>query len=245
MSEYVIEQVFDGSLLLAAPIAILAGLISFLSPCVLPLLPGYLSYIAGASATRVKVLWGSVLFVAGFTFLFISYGVLFGTLGNTLLRNSDTLVRILGVVTIFLGLIFIFSERFYRSFTLSSRLLSPKLQGIVAAPLLGALFGFGWTPCIGPTLAAVQTLAFQEASAARGAILSAFYSIGLGLPLIVFALFLVRIKKLHRFLLRHSQTFAVVGGFLLILIGLAQLTGLWSEWIASLQGSISNFVPVI
>lgn len=245
MSEYVIEQVFDGSLLLAAPIAILAGLISFLSPCVLPLLPGYLSYIAGASATRVKVLWGSVLFVAGFTFLFISYGALFGTLGNTLLRNSDTLVRILGVVTIFLGLIFIFSERFYRSFTLSSRLLSPKLQGIVAAPLLGALFGFGWTPCIGPTLAAVQTLAFQEASAARGAILSAFYSIGLGLPLIVFALFLVRIKKLHGFLLRHSQTFAVVGGFLLILIGLAQLTGLWSEWIASLQGSISNFVPVI
>lgn len=245
MSEYVIEQVFDGSLLLAAPIALLAGLISFLSPCVLPLLPGYLSYIAGASATRVKVLWGSVLFVAGFTFLFISYGALFGTLGNTLLRNSDTLVRILGVVTIFLGLIFIFSERFYRSFTLSSRLLSPKLQGIVAAPLLGALFGFGWTPCIGPTLAAVQTLAFQEASAARGAILSAFYSIGLGLPLIVFAIFLVRIKKLHRFLLRHSQTFAVVGGFLLILIGLAQLTGLWSEWIASLQGSISNFVPVI
>lgn len=245
MSEYVIEQVFDGSLLLAAPIALLAGLISFLSPCVLPLLPGYLSYIAGASATRVKVLWGSVLFVAGFTFLFISYGALFGTLGNTLLRNSDTLVRILGVATIFLGLIFIFSERFYRSFTLSSRLLSPKLQGIVAAPLLGALFGFGWTPCIGPTLAAVQTLAFQEASAARGAILSAFYSIGLGLPLIVFALFLVRIKKLHRFLLRHSQTFAVVGGFLLILIGLAQLTGLWSEWIASLQGSISNFVPVI
>lgn len=245
MSEYVIEQVFDGSLLLAAPIALLAGLISFLSPCVLPLLPGYLSYIAGASATRVKVLWGSVLFVAGFTLLFISYGALFGTLGNTLLRNSDTLVRILGVVTIFLGLIFIFSERFYRSFTLSSRLLSPKLQGIVAAPLLGALFGFGWTPCIGPTLAAVQTLAFQEASAARGAILSAFYSIGLGLPLIVFAIFLVRIKKLHRFLLRHSQTFAVVGGFLLILIGLAQLTGLWSEWIASLQGSISNFVPVI
>ncbi len=245
MSEYVIEQVFDGSLLLAAPIALLAGLISFLSPCVLPLLPGYLSYIAGASATRVKVLWGSVLFVAGFTFLFISYGALFGMLGNTLLRNSDTLVRILGVVTIFLGLIFIFSERFYRSFTLSSRLLSPKLQGIVAAPLLGALFGFGWTPCIGPTLAAVQTLAFQEASAARGAILSAFYSIGLGLPLIVFALFLGRIKKLHRFLLRHSKTFAVVGGFLLILIGLAQLTGLWSEWIASLQGSISNFVPVI
>ena len=245
MSEFVIEQVFDGSLLLAAPIALLAGLISFLSPCVLPLLPGYLSYIAGAGATRVKVLWGSILFVAGFTLLFISYGALFGSLGNTLLRNSETLVRILGVITIALGLIFIFSEYFYRSFTLSSRVLSPKLQGLVAAPLLGALFGFGWTPCIGPTLAAVQTLAFQEASAARGAILSAFYSIGLGLPLILFALFLVRVKRLHRFLLRHSRTFSVIGGVFLVLIGVAQLTGLWSEWIASLQGSISNFVPVI
>ncbi len=245
MSEFVVEQVFDGSLLLAAPISLLAGLISFLSPCVLPLLPGYLSYIAGASATRVKVLWGSVLFVAGFTLLFVSYGVLFGSLGNTLLRNSDTLVRILGAITIALGVIFIFSERFYRSFTISSRALSPRVQGIVAAPLLGALFGFGWTPCIGPTLAAVQTLSFQEASAARGAILSTFYSLGLGIPLILSALFLVRVKSFHRFLVRHSRIFSITGGLFLIIIGTAQITGLWGEWVASLQGSISNFVPVI
>lgn len=244
MSEFVVEQVFDGSLLLAAPIALVAGLISFLSPCVLPLLPGYLSYIAGASASRVKVLWGSVLFVMGFTLLFISYGLLFGSLGENLLRNSETLVRILGVVTILLGLIFIFSERFYRSFTLSQA-LSPKVQGIIAAPLLGFLFGFGWTPCIGPTLAAVQTLSFQEASAARGAILSTFYSLGLGVPLILFALFLVRVRALHRFLLTHSRFFSVLGGLLLIVIGLAQVTGLWGQWIASLQGSITNFVPVI
>lgn len=245
MNEFVVEQVFDGSLLLAMPVALVAGLISFLSPCVLPLLPGYLSYIAGASATRVKVLWGSILFVAGFTILFISYGALFGTLGNTLLRNSEILVRVLGILTIALGLVFIFSERFYRSFSLAGNILSPRVQGLIAAPLLGFLFGFGWTPCIGPTLAAVQTLAFQEASATRGAILSAVYSIGLGLPLILFALFLTKVRALHRFLIDHSRTFALIGGVMLILIGLAQVTGLWEQWIASLQGSISSFVPVI
>lgn len=241
MNEFIINQVFDGSLLLSAPIAFLAGIVSFLSPCVLPLLPGYLSYIAGASATRVKVLLGSILFVLGFTALFISYGVIFGSLGTTLLRNSELFTRILGVVTILLGIIFIFSEKFYRSF----KVASPRVQGIVAAPLLGFLFGFGWTPCIGPTLAAVQTLAFSEASALRGAILSGFYSIGLGLPLILFALFLVKVRTVHRFLLRNSRTFASIGGLFLILIGIAQVTGLWAEWVASLQGSITNFIPVI
>lgn len=241
MNEFIINQVFDGSLLLSAPIAFLAGIVSFLSPCVLPLLPGYLSYIAGASATRVKVLLGSILFVLGFTALFISYGVIFGSLGTTLLRNSDLFTQILGVVTILLGFVFIFSEKFYRSF----KVASPRVQGIVAAPLLGFLFGFGWTPCIGPTLAAVQTLAFTEASALRGAILSGFYSIGLGLPLILFALFLVKVRSVHRFLLRNSRLFASIGGLFLILIGLAQVTGLWAEWVASLQGSITNFIPVI
>lgn len=245
MSRFVIEQVFDGSLLLAMPIAFAAGVVSFLSPCVLPLLPGYLSYIAGASATRVKVLWGALLFIAGFTALFVSYGALFGSLGNTLLRNSETFVRVLGILTIFFGLIFIFSERFYRSFTLTNRLLSPKTQGLIAAPLIGFLFGFGWTPCIGPTLASVQALAFQEASASRGAILATFYSLGLGLPLLIFALFLVRVRPIHHFLLRHSRTFATIGGFFLVILGLAQVTGLWGEWVATLQGAITDFVPVI
>lgn len=241
MNEFVVNQVFDGSLILSAPIAFLAGIVSFLSPCVLPLLPGYFSYIAGASATRVRVLLGSVLFVLGFTALFISYGVIFGSLGTTLLRNSETFTRILGVLTIFFGVIFIFSERFYRSF----KFASPRVQGLIAAPLLGFLFGFGWTPCIGPTLASVQTLAFTEASALRGAILSAFYSLGLGLPLVLFALFLVKVRTVHRFLLRNSRLFATVGGLFLILIGVAQVTGWWAQWVASLQGLISNFVPVI
>jgi cytochrome c-type biogenesis protein len=241
MSKFLVEQIFNGNLLVAAPIAFLAGIISFLSPCVIPLLPGYLSYIAGASATRVKVLLGASLFVMGFTALFVSYGVFFGSIGGELSRNSPLFSRILGVVTITLGLIFIFSEKFYRSF----KFASPKIQGIVAAPLLGFLFGFGWTPCIGPTLAAVQTLALQEASAARGALLSLFYSLGLGLPLILFALFLTKLDRVHKFLLRNSQVIAVAGGIFLIAIGIAQFTGLWEEFIALLRSSISGFIPVI
>ena len=157
------------------------------------------------------------------------------------MRNADTFTKVLGVFTVFLGFVFIFSERFYRSF----RFASPKVQGIIAAPLLGLLFGFGWTPCIGPTLASVQALAFSEASALRGAILSAFYSLGLGLPLVLFALFLVKVRALQTFLLRNSRTFAVIGGSFLIAIGIAQITGLWGQWVASLQGSITNFIPVI
>lgn len=241
MREFFLDQIFDGSLLLAAPIALIAGLVSFLSPCVLPILPGYLSYIAGASATKVRLLAGSLLFVFGFTALFISYGIFFGSLGTTLMQERELFSRILGAVTIALGLIFIFSERFSRSL----KFASPKIQGIVAAPLLGFLFGFGWTPCIGPTLAAVQTLSFQEASAMRGAILSAFYSIGLGLPLILFALFFTRLRAVRSFLLRHNRLIAVLGGLGLIAIGIAQFTGLWESFIATLQGSITNFIPVI
>lgn len=241
MREFFLDQVFEGSLILAAPVALIAGLISFLSPCILPLLPGYLSYIAGASATRVRVLTGSLLFVFGFTALFISYGLFFGGIGARLLGQSEIFAKILGIVTILLGVIFIFSEKFSASFAFAS----PRIQGLVAAPMLGFLFGFGWTPCIGPTLAAVQALSFQESSAMRGAILSAFYSIGLGLPLIVFALFFAKLRPLQRFLIRRSRTIAIAGGTGLILIGIAQFTGLWEAFIASLQGSISNFIPVL
>jgi len=241
MREFFLDQVFEGSLLVAAPIALLAGLVSFLSPCVLPILPGYLSYIAGASASKVRIFAGSILFVFGFTALFISYGVFFGGLGTTLMQEEELFSRILGAVTIALGLLFIFSERFPRSM----KVASPRVQGIIAAPLLGFLFGFGWTPCIGPTLAAVQALSFQEASAMRGAILSAFYSLGLGIPLILFALFFTRLASLRRFLLKHNRLIAVLGGVGLIAIGLAQFTGLWESFIAAIQGSITNFIPVI
>ena len=241
MSEYVIEQVFDGSLLLAAPIALLAGLISFLSPCVLPLLPGYLSYIAGASATRVKVLWGSVLFVAGFTSLFISYGALFGELGARIATNEENITRVLGVITIAMGAIFL------GAFPLMPT-IKPRLSttgGLIGAPLLGFLFGVGWTPCIGPALASVQALAFQESSAVRGSILSLGYCIGLGAPFIATGLFLDKSEKIRRVALKNGGAFSKVGGVFLIVIGILQLTGLWTDLMIEMRSWISDFVPVI
>ena len=180
MIDFFVDQLFSGFLLVAFPIAILAGLISFLSPCVLPLVPGYLSFAAGYSKAKGRVFLGSILFVLGFSALFISYGALFGGIGSRIATNDETITRILGVITILLGLIFMGSFPMMRTF-------SPKIAtngGLIGAPLLGFLFGIGWTPCIGPALATVQTLAFQESSAARGAILSFGYCIGLGVPFI-------------------------------------------------------------
>jgi cytochrome c-type biogenesis protein len=184
---------------------------------------------------------GSFLFVLGFAFLFTSYGLLFGALGDAITRNSDLLIRLLGFLTIFFGLIFMFSEKFYRSFKFpfvaSTRLIS--------APILGFMFGLGWTPCIGPTLGAVQTLAFIEASATRGAILSLAYCIGLGTPFIIFALFLDRSAKLRNYLLQRGKRISFIGGAFLILIGLLQVLGIWETLMAGLRGTISGFIPVI
>jgi cytochrome c-type biogenesis protein len=241
MNEFLVNQVFDGSILAASLVAIVAGLISFASPCVLPLLPGYLGYVSGAFASKKRMVLGSFLFVLGFAFLFTSYGLLFGALGDAITRNSDLLIRLLGFLTIFFGLIFMFSEKFYRSFKFpfvaSTRLIS--------APILGFMFGLGWTPCIGPTLGAVQTLAFIEASATRGAILSLAYCIGLGAPFIVFALFLDRSAKLRNYLLQRGKRISFIGGAFLILIGLLQVLGIWEMLMAGLRGTISGFIPVI
>jgi cytochrome c-type biogenesis protein len=184
MNEFLVNQVFDGSLIVASLVAIFAGLISFASPCVLPLLPGYLGYVSGAFATKRRMVLGSLLFVSGFAFLFVSYGVIFGALGDAILRNSTLLTRLLGLLTIGFGFIFIFSEKFYRSFKFPFVVST----GLISAPILGFMFGLGWTPCIGPTLGAVQTLALIEASATRGAILSFAYCVGLGLPFILLLL---------------------------------------------------------
>ena len=241
MNEFLVNQVFDGSILAASLVAIVAGLISFASPCVLPLLPGYLGYVSGAFASKKRMVLGSILFVLGFAFLFTSYGLLFGALGDAITRNSDLLIRLLGFLTIFFGLIFMFSEKFYRSFKFpfvaSTRLIS--------APILGFMFGLGWTPCIGPTLGAVQTLAFIEASATRGAILSLAYCIGLGAPFIIFALFLDRSAKLRDYLLQRGKRISFIGGAFLILIGLLQVLGIWETLMAGLRGTISGFIPVI
>jgi cytochrome c-type biogenesis protein len=241
MNEFLVNQVFDGSLIVASLVAIFAGLISFASPCVLPLLPGYLGYVSGAFATKRRMVLGSLLFVSGFAFLFVSYGVIFGALGDAILRNSTLLTRLLGLLTIGFGFIFIFSEKFYRSF----KFPFVASTGLISAPILGFMFGLGWTPCIGPTLGAVQTLALIEASATRGAILSFAYCVGLGLPFILFAFALERSKKLRSALLQRSRTISIIGGTFLIVIGLLQISGLWEILMADLRGTISGFIPVI
>jgi cytochrome c-type biogenesis protein len=241
MISFIVDQLMDGFLLVAFPIAMLAGLISFISPCVLPLVPGYLSFAAGYSKAKGRVFLGSILFVLGFSVLFISYGALFGGIGSRISTNDETITRVLGVITIALGLIFMGSFPMMRTF-------SPKIStsgGLIGAPLLGFLFGIGWTPCIGPALATVQTLAFQESSAARGAILSFGYCIGLGAPFIASGLYLDKSARLRRFLTKRGDLISKIGGVLLILIGIAQLLGLWTDFMISLRSMITEFAPVI
>ena len=241
MRDFVVNHILDGFLLTAFPIAVLAGVISFVSPCVLPLVPGYLSFAAGFSQARGKVFLGSLLFVAGFSALFISYGALFGELGSRIATNEESITRVLGVLTILMGVIFL------GAFPLMPT-IKPRISttgGLIGAPLLGFLFGVGWTPCIGPALASVQALAFQESSAVRGAILSLGYCIGLGAPFIATGLFLDKSEKIRKVALKSGNSISKVGGALLILIGILQLTGLWTDLMIEIRSWISDFVPVI
>lgn len=243
MIEFLIDQIFEANLLVAMFVAAIAGLVSFFSPCVIPLVPGYLSYASGMSdvKSRSRVFLGSVLFVSGFTFLFVSYGVLFGGLGSKIAEKSRPISIALGLLTISLGVIFLFNERFYRSFKPTWKMRS----GLIFAPFLGFAFGIGWTPCIGPTLGAVQVLAIQSATAQRGAILSTAYCVGLGFPFILMGLFLDKAEPLRRFIAGKGNTITKIGGLLLILIGILQVSNVWDELMNSIRDLISGFIPII
>jgi cytochrome c-type biogenesis protein len=243
MRDFIINQIFDGNLLIAMAVASLAGLISFFSPCVIPLVPGYLSYASGMSDTksRSRVLLGSLLFVSGFTALFISYGLLFGELGSKITQNSRVISIVLGLLTIAMGLVFLLNEKFYRSFKPSWKMRT----GLISAPFLGFAFGIGWTPCIGPTLGAVQVLAFESATAQRGAILSAAYCFGLGAPFILMGLFLDKAEPVRKIIAKRGNLITKIGGALLIVIGILQVTNLWDYLMNTMRDLISGFIPLI
>lgn len=241
MKDIFVEQIMSGFLITALPVAFIAGVISFLSPCVLPLVPGYLSFAAGFSLNRGKVFLGSILFILGFSVVFISFGAIFGGLGNRLVANEDLISRVLGLITICLGFIFLGKFPFAPTFR-------PRIKtngGLIGAPILGFLFGVGWTPCIGPTLAAVQTLAFQESSASRGAFLSLGYCLGLGLPFVASGVFLDRSEKLRKYLVKRGDLISKIGGVFLIAIGLLEVTGLWGQLMNLMRSLISDFIPVL
>lgn len=241
-----IEVVTSGALWAAVPIAFAAGIVAFLSPCVLPLAPGYVSYITGLTGAeladprgrRFQVLAGSLLFVLGFSVVFVSYGVLFGGAGSLLLEYSDVINRVLGVVVIVMGLAFMGLipglQREWRMHTM------PR-WGVAGAPLLGLLFGLGWTPCIGPTLTAVQTLAFTEASAWRGALLSFAYCLGLGLPFVLLALAFSRMARAIGWVRTHYVWVMRIGGGMLVLVGLLLVTGLWTDFTIWLRVQVPGF----
>jgi cytochrome c-type biogenesis protein len=242
------EIALNGSVLLAIPVALLAGLVSFASPCVVPLVPGYLGYVTGLSGVdlvegrRGRVLLGAVLFVLGFTAVFASYGLLFGGLGAELIEHMDPITRVLGVLTIVLGAIF---AGWLPGMKREWRIRAMPKVGIAGAPVLGALFGIGWTPCIGPTLAAVQILAFDEGSAGRGALLSVMYAFGLGLPFVLAAVAYRRALGAFGWIRQHQVWVMRIGGGLLIVLGVMLVTGAWTALIASMQGWIYGFEVVI
>jgi cytochrome c-type biogenesis protein len=225
------HAVTDGPLLVAAGIAVLVGLIGFLSPCVLPLVPGYLSYVAGLSGedrkpNQRRMAGGALLFVLGFTVVFVVQGALFGELGNAIRTHTVVIEQVLGVITILLGMVFLGGFARLQREIKSHRL--PK-AGLLGAPVLGATFGLAWTPCLTPTFGAVYSMSFVQSTAGRGAFLMVCYCLGLGIPFVLVALGVGWVSRALAFVRRHRRAVSGVGGALLIAIGVLLVTGEWNH----------------
>ena len=239
------QTVLTGALVLAVPIALLGGLVSFFSPCVLPLVPGYLSYVTGISGTdlaearRGRMAAGASLFVLGFTAVFVSGGALFGYFGSTLQEHKDTMSKVLGVLMVLMGVFFLGMMPWLtqREFRFHRR----PVAGLVGAPVLGALFGIGWTPCIGPTLASVLALSSDQASAGRGAILTVAYCAGLGVPFVIAAVAFRKALGAFGWIKRHYVWVMRIGGGMMIATGLLLLTGAWDSIVQEMQGWSDGF----
>ncbi|MET9081589.1 cytochrome c biogenesis CcdA family protein [Streptomyces sp. NPDC090075] len=237
--------VLNGALLVALPIALLGGLVSFFSPCVLPLVPGYLSYVTGvagtdlAEARRGRMATGAALFVLGFTAVFVSGGALFGYFGQTLQEQSGVLGKVLGVLMIAMGVFFMGLMPWFtqREFRFHKR----PVAGLIGAPVLGALFGIGWTPCIGPTLASVIALSSQQGSAGRGAILTVAYCLGLGVPFVLTAVAFRKALGAFGWVKRHYVWVMRIGGTMMIVTGVLLLTGAWDSLVQDMQSWSAGF----
>jgi cytochrome c-type biogenesis protein len=246
------QLVFGGNLAVALPIALLAGIIAFASPCVLPLVPGYLAYIGGfagpaertvrGARQRGRLLAGVSLFVLGFSVVFIALNLVAAAAGTLLIPWLGLITRIAGVLLIVMGLVFIGQFRFLQ------RDVKPQWRtttGLAGAPLLGIVFGLGWAPCIGPTLAAVLSLSAGSGNPWRGVLLGVVYCIGLGIPFLLVALGLNWVTGSVAWLKRHIRVINIIGGSLLILIGILMVSGLWQIIVAKLQGVIVGYEPAL
>lgn len=241
------DTVLNGSVLLAIPVAMLAGLVSFLSPCVLPLVPGYMGYVTGLTGVdlerqrRGRMFAGIGLFVLGFSVVFVFIGAVFGQLGAWLKgSDADWITQLLGIVVVLMGIIFMGGLSFFQR---DRKIHSRPPAGLWGAPVLGMTFGLGWAPCIGPTFSAVQALAYSGgADAAKGAFLAFVYCLGLGIPFLLIALGVRRGMGAMAFFRKHRLFLQRSGGAMLVVLGLLMATGLWGDWVTQLQDWFANEV---